>query len=72
MPNYDFSCNQCGQQFAVSCTINKKDQQICPQCGQDQLTQRFTAVNIGKNGCYRCEQPEYSEGRGVSGCYGCH
>ncbi|MDR3270991.1 MAG: zinc ribbon domain-containing protein [Peptococcaceae bacterium] len=71
MPSYDFSCNQCGAEFTLSCRISAKDRQTCPQCGQAQLTQRFTTVNIGKSGCYRCDTNQ-AMGCGTEGCCACH
>lgn len=52
MPSYDLICQECGHKFSVFCSISQKDQQICPQCKSSNISQRFTAVNIGgsKNG----------------------
>ncbi|WP_425802456.1 FmdB family zinc ribbon protein [Desulfitobacterium sp. Sab5] len=47
MPSYDLICQECGHKFSVFCSISQKDQQICPQCKSQKISQRFTAVNIG-------------------------
>ena len=47
MPSYDLVCNECGHKFSVFCSISKKDEQVCPECGSEKVSQRFTAVNIG-------------------------
>jgi len=47
MPSYDLVCQDCGHKFSVFCSISKKDEQCCPECGSAQISQRFTAVNIG-------------------------
>jgi putative FmdB family regulatory protein len=49
MPSYDLSCQDCGQKFSVFCAISKKDEQVCPQCGSGNLSQRFTALNVVRN-----------------------
>ncbi len=47
MPSYDLECQKCAKRFSVFCSISQKDYQACPYCGSDQITQRFTSVNIG-------------------------
>lgn len=47
MPSYDLVCKDCGQKFSVFCSISAKDKQICPKCTSTDISQRFTAVNIG-------------------------
>lgn len=50
MPNYDLVCQSCGYKFSVFCSISQKDHQACPECGSNQIKQRFTMVNVvGKN-----------------------
>lgn len=47
MPSYDLVCQECGYKFSVFCSISKKEQQLCSECGSDKIVQRFTTVNIG-------------------------
>jgi len=47
MPSYDLICKDCGYKFSVFCSISARDKQTCPQCQSSNLSQRFTAVNIG-------------------------
>ncbi|MHB8126726.1 MAG: FmdB family zinc ribbon protein [Desulfitobacteriaceae bacterium] len=46
MPSYDLVCQECGHKFSVFCSISKKEQQLCAQCGSGKILQRFTTVNI--------------------------
>jgi len=61
MPTYDLVCNACGHKFSVFCSISKKDEQVCPECGSAKVSQRFTAVNIGGSS-------SLSTGLGTSSC----
>ncbi|MDP4127475.1 MAG: zinc ribbon domain-containing protein [Bacillota bacterium] len=46
MPNYDLVCQACAHKFSVFCSMSQKDQQVCPECGSNQIKQRFTTVNV--------------------------
>lgn len=46
MPAYDFRCNSCGNQFTVRVAISERKSVKCPQCGQGQLKQLFTGINV--------------------------
>ena len=46
MPSYDLVCQSCTHKFSVFCSMSQKDQQVCPECGSDQIKQRFTTVNV--------------------------
>lgn len=55
MPTYEFRCRKCAHQFSVKVSIGERKNVKCPQCGQGELTQLFTSVNImgtGGSGCY--------------------
>lgn len=55
MPSYDLVCQECGRKFSVFCSISAKDNQTCPQCGSNKITQRFTSVNVcGVKGAKTC------------------
>ncbi|NLL18141.1 MAG: zinc ribbon domain-containing protein [Clostridia bacterium] len=54
MPAYDFKCNSCGNRFTVRVPVQERKNVKCPLCGQGQLTQLLTSINIlgaGRNGC---------------------
>lgn len=46
MPAYDFKCDSCGNKFTVRVAIQERKNVKCPQCGQGQLTQLLTGINI--------------------------
>lgn len=46
MPSYDLVCQTCTHKFSIFCSMSQKDHQVCPECGSDQIKQRFTTVNI--------------------------
>ncbi|MDA8229287.1 MAG: zinc ribbon domain-containing protein [Desulfitobacterium hafniense] len=47
MPSYDLVCEKCGHKFSVFCSISQKENQKCPECDSNDISQRFTTVNIG-------------------------
>jgi putative FmdB family regulatory protein len=46
MPSYDLVCQACEHKFSVFCSIGQKDRQVCPSCGNSNIKQRFTTVNV--------------------------
>lgn len=46
MPSYDLVCQTCNHKFSVFCSMSQKEHQLCPECGSDQIKQRFTTVNV--------------------------
>lgn len=50
MPSYDLVCQTCAHKFEVFCSISQKEHQKCPKCGDGDIKQRHTSVNvIGKS-----------------------
>ena len=45
MPQYEYFCNSCQKSFAKIFTINEHDHDAvrCPDCGSDQVEQRYSA-----------------------------
>jgi len=47
MPAYDFNCKQCEKNFTVQVSIKDKAKVACPQCGSQDIEQKFNRVNLG-------------------------
>lgn len=49
MPNYDYHCNNCNNNFSLFLAIKDRDQAECPKCHSTNVKQRFTrcAYNLG-------------------------
>ncbi|QHA00991.1 FmdB family zinc ribbon protein [Dehalobacter restrictus] len=63
MPTYDFICEKCGHKFSVFCSVSSRDKQVCPQCANDKISQRFTTVNAyGVKGGKACSSGKCSPG----------
>lgn len=57
MPIYEFRCSACDHRFSVKVSISERKNVKCPQCGQGELTQLFTNVNILGIGGGSCNVP---------------
>lgn len=65
MPLYQYVCEQCGHEFEVMTTIDRRDEALCPKCGGSvkrswQGTCAFGNMKYsggGKSAC--CEQCEH-------------
>lgn len=55
MASYDLRCGGCGREFEVFVQGFLKDhQRVCPDCGSDQVEQRFTGFMMGSSGGSSC------------------
>lgn len=50
MPNYDFSCEECGNQFSQLTSIAGRKDVKCPKCGSEKIVQRLTGFLYAKSG----------------------
>lgn len=51
MASYDLKCGGCGREFELFVQGFLKDhQRVCPDCGSDQVEQRFTGFMMGATG----------------------
>lgn len=41
MPNYEFKCQDCQEQFSKMTSIKKKSEVTCPNCGSNNLQEVF-------------------------------
>lgn len=57
MPTYEFKCTTCDHKFSVKVSISERKNVKCPKCGQGELTQLFTGVNILSLGGSSCSAP---------------
>ncbi len=46
MAVYDFSCQECKENFRVSCPIDERGNVRCPKCGSAQLQRIFRPVGV--------------------------
>lgn len=42
MPDYEFTCKQCGHRFAVNIPWRQKSEVTCPRCGSRELREKFS------------------------------
>lgn len=55
MASYDLKCGGCGREFELFVQGFLKDhQRVCPDCGSDQVEQRFTGFMMGSTGGSDC------------------
>lgn len=51
MPNYDYSCDECGHEFTENVPIAKRDEhQTCPKCKKKKTTRGVSAVKLSYSG----------------------
>jgi putative FmdB family regulatory protein len=58
MPNYDYRCRACGQEFTVKVSLAEKEQVVCPNCNSRNLQQLFREVNLFRYGS-SCQLSSY-------------
>lgn len=47
MPNYEFACEDCGNQFEVRMKISERDDsQKCPSCGSDKVKRSYGSFTV--------------------------
>ncbi len=68
MPLYKFECESCGKQFELLCSIADREARraACPDCGSNDLRQRFGAVAIR----VKSSEPDCPHGAACGGCCG--
>jgi len=69
MPTYDFKCKDCSKNFTVQVSIKDKAKVTCPQCGSQDIEQKFTRVNLG--GISAGSAGSACSGGSCSSCSGC-
>lgn len=49
MPNYEFTCRDCGNRFEVMVSWKDKDKVTCPSCGSKEIKEHFGAFAMGSS-----------------------
>lgn len=69
MASYDLRCDSCGQDFELFVQgFLKEEQKVCPECGSQDVAQRFTGFLCGSTS--GGSSPAASPGCGHSGGFG--
>lgn len=64
MPTYQYECKNCGHRFEAMKTISKRDESVCPECGNTD-NDRFIGTGGGfifkGEGFYETDYKQESE-----------
>mgnify|MGYP001066138142 CR=1 FL=1 len=61
MPIFDYTCRDCGKNFDIMISNNKKDQVRCPECASKNVKQKLSVFNTGA-------KPSVGPGNACQGC----